>query len=86
MWIPAKHHELVKFANKEEIQDYIDGQYLPKYLGGQCERNFAVAPPECRSVSEMADRWGFANEEINEYLKIFGPQIKETKRVMECEK
>jgi hypothetical protein len=29
MWIPTKNHDLVKFANKDQIKDYIDVQNLP---------------------------------------------------------
>ena len=86
MWIPQRHQGLVKFANKDEIKDYIDAEQLPRYLGGHCTKDFTFAPPECQSVTEVGDQWGFSNEEINDYLKSFGPQIKETKRVFNCDK
>lgn len=80
MWIPAKHQDLVKFANKDQIKDFIDSEQLPQYLGGQCRRSFSVAPEECLSVRYMGDRLGLTNEEIDDYLNTFEPIIKETKR------
>ena len=80
MWIPTEHKELVQFANKDQIKDYIDSEQLPEYLGGQCTKNFACAPPECLSVSAMGADLGITNEEIDDYLKIYEPVIKETKK------
>ncbi|XP_054156832.1 motile sperm domain-containing protein 2-like [Oppia nitens] len=81
MWIPNRHQHLVRFANKDEIQDYIDSEQLPKYLGGRCKRRFAEPPDGCRSVREISDNWGFTGDEIDGYLQIFEPHINETQRI-----
>jgi hypothetical protein len=82
MWIPAKNHELVKFANKDEIKDYIDVENLPKYLGGTCVKNFAAYPKGCKSITELVNELGFSEKEIKEHLSIMEPNIIETKRIL----
>jgi len=86
MWIPAKHQELIKFANKEEIKDYIDVKDLPKYLGGTCNQNFASYPLGCKSIADMTDQLSITRDEIEHYFKIFEPNVVETKRILDLDK
>ena len=52
--LPEDNKRLVRFVNRQQLHSFVDVHHLPKYLDGQCERNFAHVPGTCsRNLVQM---------------------------------
>jgi hypothetical protein len=74
-WIPEEQRKLIKFANKTEIDNYVDTENLPDFLGGTCDKDYRVVPKGCPSAEELATRRGLSAKEIERIGKIFEPYL-----------
>lgn len=81
MWV-GRHQKIIKFANGDEIKEYIPVENIPKYLGGEAVVDFTLPPEGCKSVKELAPQYGFTEDEVNKYMKIFEPHIKEANKLV----
>ncbi|XP_054157655.1 motile sperm domain-containing protein 2-like [Oppia nitens] len=70
-WIPEEQRKLIKFANKDDIENYVDKQNLPDFLGGVCDREYRVVPKGCPTAEEVAKNRGLTDKEIEKIRKIF---------------
>ena len=74
-WIPEEQRKLIKFANKDQIFDFIDKENLPDFLGGICPKDYRTAPKGCPSAEEIAKEKGMSDKDIEKMLKIYEPHI-----------
>ena len=82
-WIPEEQRKLIKFANKEEIFDFIDKENLPDFLGGICPIDYRISPKGCPSAEDIAKEKGLSEKEIEKIRKTFEPHLKAVKTA-EC--
>lgn len=75
--VPGKMQQLIRFANKNDITEFIARENLPDYLGGTCRRNYRAVPFGCLSVFEMARAYGFPDEDIQRIRPIFDPFLEQ---------
>ena len=87
LWSAARllvgsQQKIIKFANGDEIKDLIPVEKLPRYLGGMSDMDFTVAPVGCKSVQELGPKYGFTDAEVEKYLKMFEPHMKEAQNLV----
>ena len=87
LWAVAKlwlgpQQRVITFVNGEEIKGLLPLDQLPRYLGGTAEHDFTVAPEGCKTVKELGPKYGFTDKEVEKYLKIFEPHIKEAQQLV----
>lgn len=87
LWAVAKlwlgpQQRVITFVSGEEIKALVPLDQLPKYLGGTAEHDFTAAPDGCKSVKELGPKYGFTDKEVEKYLKIFEPHIKEAQQLV----
>lgn len=75
--IPSNMVELVRFASKSDITNYIPLENLPDYMGGTCKRNYRQVPENCSSVEQLALEKGFSREDVERLLPQFEPYLSE---------
>lgn len=75
--IPQSFLPLIKFANKNDITDYIPIDNLPDYMGGKCKRNYRFIPKGCTNVTKLAIDNGYTDEDIERILPLFEPLLEE---------
>lgn len=75
----GEYQKLVKFAQGEEIKEYVDEANLPKFLGGTCSQSFTEAPELCPSVYDVGPKYGFTPQEISKYMKLYDEVLQESK-------
>ena len=78
-WLGNVQH-LVRFANGDEIQEYVSVDNLPKYMGGTCDKRFTIAPDNCPTVYQLAHKYGFTEEEVRKYMKSYEDLLEEAKQ------
>ena len=76
-WL-VEYKNLVFFANGLEILNYADIDQLPKYMGGTCDKGFTDAPEGCPSVYDVAQQYGFTQDEIRKHMKTYEDLLKES--------
>lgn len=75
-----KYANMLKTANGEEIFNFIDRENVPKYLGGNCDKDFTEPPKECKSKAEdLAHLYGMSSEAVRKQVKEFQIHINEAK-------
>lgn len=84
MWSIAKiflggAERTFRFCNQDEVQEFIPADQLPRYLGGESDFDFTnfEHTKECRSVKELAGKYGFTDADVEKYSKIFEPNLLE---------
>jgi hypothetical protein len=87
LWTIAKFwlgsdQKIIKFANGDEIKTLIPLDQLPKYLGGEADIDFTKAPDGCKSVIELGPKYGFTDDEVEKYMKMFEPHMKEAHQLV----
>ncbi|KPM08942.1 Motile sperm domain-containing protein 2-like protein [Sarcoptes scabiei] len=78
--VPSSLAALVRFANQNDITDFIQKESLPDFMGGTCRRNYRQIPSGCRSTLDMAIEHGFTREQAENIMKQFEPFLKEAQR------
>ena len=81
LWIGAQE-KIIKFVSGDEIRELVPVEQLPLYLGGCAHIDFTGAPEGCKSVKELAPKYGFTDAEVEKYMKMFEPHIKEAQRLV----
>jgi hypothetical protein len=80
--IPQSFLPLIKFANKNDITDYIPIENLPDYMGGQCKRNYRTIPKGCTNVAKLAIDNGYTEDDVERILPIFEPLLEEADKAI----
>lgn len=64
--LPEDNKRLVHFVNRRQLLSYVDSNALPKYLNGNCYRNFAQVPSTCQKniLQICSDRFNLPESEI----------------------
>ncbi|KAF7493147.1 Motile sperm domain-containing protein 2 [Sarcoptes scabiei] len=81
--VPSSLAALVRFANQNDITDFIQKESLPDFMGGTCRRNYRQIPSGCRSTLDMAIEHGFTREQAENIMKQFEPFLKEAREANE---
>ncbi|XP_015782041.1 motile sperm domain-containing protein 2-like [Tetranychus urticae] len=82
-FLPASLFGLIKFANGDEIFNFIDKASAPDYLGGTCKRNYRAIPPGSRPVSQVVTEFGYSTEDIDRILPEFADALEEASKALE---
>lgn len=82
LWIGPNSNKLIKFANGEQIKQYIAEENLPPYLGGKSKRDFTWAPKICKPAVDLAHVHGFTPDDITKFLKVFQSHIEEARALV----
>lgn len=70
-WLSEEIKQLIKFAKKEEIFNFIDAENLPNYIkGGLCLKSICNVPEGVKSAEELP-HLNFTAEQIQRFRKIF---------------
>lgn len=80
-WIPSDRIDLIKFVDQTSIQEHIQPENLPNFLGGTCQRPYKgmnVVPKGCPDVFEFGEKIAhISRKRCEEIYKIFEPLILE---------
>lgn len=82
-FLPASWFGLIKFANGDEVFNYIDRNSVPDYLGGNCKRNFRAIPPGSQPVSQVITEFGYSLQDIDRILPEFSDALEEATKELE---
>lgn len=63
-WIPRERRNLIHFANRETITDWIERKNLPPFMGGTCTRPYTRVPAGCKTAELLHDVHGLSNEQM----------------------
>ena len=63
-WIPEEQRKMIKFANKDEVFNFVDKDNLPDFMGGVCQMDYRIAPKGCPTAEEVAKERGFSEKVI----------------------
>jgi len=75
-----KYANMLKSVNGEELFNYIDRENVPKYLGGNCIKDFTVPPQECKLRAEdLAHKYGMSPDSVRKLVEQFQTHINEAK-------
>lgn len=80
--LPTYLANRVRFCDENSIQEFIDPNNLPDFMGGTCRRNYRWIPPGCPSVFKLANAHGITDEEINKILPQFQTLLDEAEEAM----
>ena len=80
--IPQSFIPLIKFANKDDITNYISLENLPDFMGGSCKTSYRRIPKGCTTVAELAVKNGYTDEDVKRILPIFEPLLAEADKAM----
>ena len=80
--IPQSFLPLIRFANKNDITNYIPIENLPDFMGGQCKRDYRHIPDGCTTVAKVAIDNGFTQADIDRILPIFEPLLEEADKAI----
>ena len=81
LWLGSELN-VITFANGKEIKNLIPLDQLLRYLGGNAEHDFTVAPASCKSIVELGPKYKLTAEEVEKIVKIFEPNINEAQRLI----
>ena len=77
-WISNEIHHIIKFANKQQIFDYIDAENVPEYIpGGKCTKDICFVPDGVKSAEQLPHLKHFTQEQLNNFRAIFKLPIKQ---------
>lgn len=89
IWTMAKMfigpaEKTLRFTDGDEIKKYISPENLPRYLGGECDFDFTnfEETKNCLSVKELAKKYGFTDDDVERYYKIFEIHIREAQKLV----
>lgn len=52
-WLSEDARSLIRFINKSSIQEFIDPNHLPDYMGGMSSKEYRSIPKDTISLQEM---------------------------------
>lgn len=82
-----KYAKMLKTANGEELFNYIDRENVPKYLGGNCTKDFTEPPEECKlKAEELAHLYDMSSDSVAKLVEKFQPHIIEAKQLVSFDK
>ncbi|UXI15293.1 hypothetical protein NH340_JMT01236 [Sarcoptes scabiei] len=83
MFVGNHAEKTLRFSDGDEIKKYIPIESLPRYLGGECDFDFTDYEETrlCPSVRDLASKYGFTQDEVNRYYKIFEPCLLEAEKL-----
>jgi hypothetical protein len=78
-----KYANMLKTVNGDELFNYIDRENVPKYLGGNCLKDFTEPPEECKfKAQELAHRYGMSSDSVAKLVQQFETQMNEAKQLV----
>ena len=70
--VPDEHRQLIKFCDSRTVNEFIDDDQLPDFMGGQVEEHrYKVVPEDCVRLEEAAKLWGIERRLIGRVLDKF---------------
>uniref|UniRef100_A0A6G1SQ07 Motile sperm domain-containing protein 2 n=1 Tax=Aceria tosichella TaxID=561515 RepID=A0A6G1SQ07_9ACAR len=71
-WVPDEHRQLIKFSDSRNINEFIDDDQLPDFMGGQVdESKYKRIPDDCVRLEQAAKLWGIEKRLIGRVLDKF---------------
>lgn len=79
--LPQDATRLFKFCNKGNIEELIDPQNLPDFMGGECAEDYRSVPAGCRPAEEVAsEEMGLTADQVKSVKKHFEKHFAESTR------
>lgn len=77
--VPSTISNLVRFANRHDITNYIDVDNLPDFMNGNCKLSYRNIPEDCVSVAEIAETKGLTKKDIEKIMALYEPFLEEAR-------
>lgn len=84
--LPSTLTSLVKFANKNDITNFIELEHLPDFMNGTCKLNYRKVPEGCPSVFDLAESKGFTKKDVDRLMAVYDPLLEEARIAIEEQK
>ena len=74
-WLPKDHQKLIHPINKKGLNDYVDPDELPDFLGGTCDLPYKTAPIGVLSAHDLAEQLSISKSAADKLTKHLEPYI-----------
>ena len=74
-WLPEDHQKLIDPITKKELNDYVDPDQLPDFLGGTCDLPYKTAPKDVPSAHDLAQQLSIEKSAVEKLIKHLEPYI-----------
>ena len=79
--LPQDATRLFKFFNQNNINELIDPEELPDFMGGSCPRDYCSVPEGCRPAEEVGhEEMGLTADQVASVKKHFEKHFKEVEK------
>ncbi|KAH9494222.1 Motile sperm domain-containing protein 2 [Dermatophagoides farinae] len=81
-FVPSLLTSIIRFSNKNDINQYITSENLPDFMGGTCVRDYRAVPVNCRTIEEACLEVGISPEKAQQLLDQFEPFLRESREAI----
>ena len=75
-WLPEDQRELSNPITKKELNDYVDPDQLPDFLGGTCNLPYKTVPKDVLSAHDLAKQLSISKSAADKLTKHLEPYIR----------
>ena len=68
-WLPQDQRELIHPITKKELNDFVDSDQLPDFLGGTCDLPYKTAPKDVPSAHDLAEKLSIGKSAVDKLTK-----------------